>query len=451
MPDPLTGDNGLANEFLDGPDTGRPETDLVRALAGQGARLETLIRLLSAVSRLSGVPLRSARLSEAAGLVLEIIIEELSDVENASLLMYDPRERKIKLLAARGVTDDWVDGEEEFNRTLAFDPGQGLAGSVFVEGRPLFYNQGQPRTGLLLNPEMTSPKSLACLPLSALDSRLGVLNISFVAPQPFDHPQRRELIILGGVAANVIQALSLQEEVIDKAGQLRGQIKSKEEEIIRRLAVEAELRGSLEEKDVLLREIHHRVKNNLQIMSSLFYLQSQSTTDGRDLEILKECQDRVRSMALVHERLYQSDDLSQIELGEYLRQLGIMLGQSYGQAQRRIDLAIKTEPALVGVDTAIPLGLIATELVSNAFKHAYPDGGPGRIGLTLSRSGAMGLNLVVNDEGVGLPEGLNLTETGSLGLKLVNILVEQLGANLDVIREHGVEFRIRLDEPGLVN
>lgn len=201
------------------------------------------------------------------------------------------------------------------------------------------------------------------------------------------------------------------------------------------------LQDSVKEKEMLLKEIHHRVKNNLQIVSSLLSLQSTYIKDEQLREIFKESQNRIKSMSLIHEKLYKSEDLTSISFSDYVRVLAHDLVRSYG-ASDRITLTIDVEDISLGIDTAIPCGLIINELVSNSLEHAFPDGREGEITVTL-RSFDSGIELIVADNGVGIPEDVDFRNTESLGLRLVTILAEdQLQGSMSLQREGGTAFRI---------
>lgn len=213
------------------------------------------------------------------------------------------------------------------------------------------------------------------------------------------------------------------------------------------------MKAALREKEILLREIHHRVKNNLQVISSLLSLQADLVTDPRAIEMLKESQHRVRSMALVHEQLHRSPDLSRINFGEYVRSLTASLFSSYGIDSTRISLASRVADVFLPIDVAVPCGLMLQELVSNSIKHAFPGGRCGEIGIEMSRfpdrssagsrRGGSGWLLTVRDDGVGLPREASFETASSLGLRLVRILAEQLDGRVECLRRGGTEFRIR--------
>ena len=223
-------------------------------------------------------------------------------------------------------------------------------------------------------------------------------------------------------------------------------------DISERKQAEEQLRASLEEKEVLLKEIHHRVKNNLQVISSMLYLQSQNIRDKRIRESLKESQDRVRSMALVHEQLYESKNLAQIDFSRYIENVTDYLLQSYGIDKSLISLRIDTGNYLLGVDTAITCGLIISELVSNSLKHAFPSGKAnfihkGDILIALRPQEDNRLALVVGDNGIGLPKKIDFRNTDSLGLRLVHMLIRQLGGAVSIDRRNGTTFKITFERP----
>jgi PAS domain S-box-containing protein len=230
-----------------------------------------------------------------------------------------------------------------------------------------------------------------------------------------------------------------------RTGQMKGVIEYVRDITERKMAQDR-LQASLQEKEVLLREIHHRVKNNMQVISSLLNLQSRHIQDPAVLEMFKESQRRIRSMALIHERLYQSSDLSRIEFSQYLRNLATHLFHSYQVDSSRIQLRIEAEEVHLNINTAIPCGLIVNELVSNALKHAFPEGRSGHLDLDLHRRGGDGYVLRVKDDGVGFPENLDFRKTETLGMQIVSTLVRQIDGSIDLARKMGTEFTIRFEE-----
>jgi len=206
------------------------------------------------------------------------------------------------------------------------------------------------------------------------------------------------------------------------------------------------IKDSLVEKETLLREIHHRVKNNLQVISGLLNLQSHYIDDERVRTIYKESQNRIKTMALIHEELYQREDLARINLADYIRGLAENLMASYSIKGDRIRLNLDLADADIALDTAIPCGLIVNELVSNALKHAFPEGRPGKVRVSLSCTGGDSWELTVSDNGIGLPDGLDYTRTMSMGMQLVVVLAQQLNAELQYRGEAGTVFSLTFRE-----
>jgi two-component sensor histidine kinase len=202
-----------------------------------------------------------------------------------------------------------------------------------------------------------------------------------------------------------------------------------------------QIQASLREKDVLLKEIYHRVKNNLQVISSLLNLQSEYIKDKDDLEIFQQSQMRIESMALIHQKLYQSQDLAKIDFSEYIRDLVASLFSSYEVNTNVISLTVNAERILLSLDAAIPCGLIITELVSNSLKYAFPKGKTGEIAIELYVENNL-LNLKVQDNGIGLPPEFDLKNTTSLGLQLVDALTNQLSGEIQINYNSGVEVKI---------
>jgi PAS domain S-box-containing protein len=212
-------------------------------------------------------------------------------------------------------------------------------------------------------------------------------------------------------------------------------------DITEKKIAEEQLKESLKEKEVLLKEVHHRVKNNLQVISSILNLQSSYIDDDKILSILKESQDRIKSMSFIHESLYQSNDFSKINFSEYIVSLSKNLVHSYSYLDGLIDLEHEIEEVSLNLDTSIPCGLIVNELVSNALKYAFKDRLDGKIKINLSID-KKDVVLVVSDNGVGFPKNINFRETNSLGLQLVTTLVEQIDGTIEMKSKKGTTYTI---------
>lgn len=218
-------------------------------------------------------------------------------------------------------------------------------------------------------------------------------------------------------------------------------------DISERVHAEKLLRATLAEKETLLKEIHHRVKNNMQIIASLLSLQA-ATVDNPVIQAqFEDSQNRIRSMALVHERLYRSQDLGSIDLSLYMQDLvGHLIQSSFGQG-KSVNIVVEVGNLQLNIDQAVPCGLIVNELVSNALKYAFPDGRGGEVRIEVQCSVEGQYRLVVSDNGVGMPEGMDFRKTASLGLKLVNSLARQLGGTVEMNGMSGTVFVIQFSVP----
>jgi two-component system response regulator len=215
-------------------------------------------------------------------------------------------------------------------------------------------------------------------------------------------------------------------------------------DITKRKQAEAEIQESLREKEILLQEIHHRVKNNLQVISSLLDLQSQRLTDPTTLKMFQESQNRIKLMALVHETLYRSKDFAKINFADYVKNLTDFLFSAYKTESNNITLELEIDQVFINLDQAIPCAFIISELVSNSLKYAFTPQQKGTIKITIKARQNQWLQLVIADNGVGLPVDCNLNNISSLGLKLVQVLTEQLEGTLELDHRNGTHFTISL-------
>jgi len=209
----------------------------------------------------------------------------------------------------------------------------------------------------------------------------------------------------------------------------------------RKLA-EQRIKESLREKEMLLKEIHHRVKNNMAIISSLLQLQAGTFDDPNIVRVLQESHSRIRSMALVHEKLYQSENLSMIDLSEYINSLVLHISQLKSVDKNKISLKISAENIFLGIDLAIPCGLLMNELLTNAFKYAFPGDKTGEIRVRMRIKHNHAYELVISDNGVGLPGEIDIRNPTTFGMQLVHLLIQQLAGTIDIDREKGTTFTI---------
>lgn len=218
------------------------------------------------------------------------------------------------------------------------------------------------------------------------------------------------------------------------------------QDITERVEAEKSIKESLKEKELLLQEIHHRVKNNLQIISSLLNLQESYVNDPETVEVLKESQNRVLSMAMIHEMLYNSEDLSTINFLEYIQNLVYDLFNSYILKTDKMQLNLQVDDIYLNIETAVPLGLIISELVSNCLKYAFPEDKKGMITIDFHMIKEGEYQLIIEDDGVGLPQDIDMETTESLGLRLVESLVNQLDGTVELQRKQGTKYLIRFRE-----
>jgi PAS domain S-box-containing protein len=239
---------------------------------------------------------------------------------------------------------------------------------------------------------------------------------------------------------------TLKHPVFDARGEVGGVIVAMRD-ITARKAAEAALRQSLADRESLIKEIHHRVKNNLMIIQSLLKMQARDLSDEASRIPFTESQNRVRAMSMIHESLYNADDLVSVSIGEYVRGMATKLFEAYNVSTDAIRLTIDIPRDVhLDIDTVIPLGLILNELISNSLKHAFPEGRTGELRITMASVGEDEYALSVRDSGVGLPPGFDIARNASMGLQLVATLARQVQGRLMVTASGGTEFRIVMKE-----
>lgn len=273
------------------------------------------------------------------------------------------------------------------------------------------------------------------------------------------HPDDRETlqkhmekILSGGTDKQEIRLINADGDMIwvnifgepamDESGREVVGILGAAQDITKRKEAEQSIKSSLEEKEILLKEIHHRVKNNLQVISSILNLQLGYIEDKGLKVIFRESQDRIKSMALIHEKLYQTGELASIDFSEYVRDLTATVLRSYALPGSGVNIALDLADVRLDIDTSIQLGLILNELCSNAMKHAFPGGKGGELRIEFSSNEDDSCVLVVRDNGIGLPEDLDIRTAKSMGLQLIDSMATQLKGTLEVSRTDGTEFKL---------
>jgi PAS domain S-box-containing protein len=327
------------------------------------------------------------------------------------------------------------ESEERFRG--AFDSAPIGMALVSPEGRWLKVNRATCDIVGYPEEEMLRTTSQAITHPDDLESNLGFVRRALAGEVQSYQTEKRYFHKTGRVVS-VLLSVSL---VRDSSGEPLYFV-TQIEDISERKRAQAELIESLHEKEVMLREIHHRVKNNLAIVASLFQLQSVRATDAETVRILREAQDRVRSMALVHEHLYNSDSLAAIRFHEYARSLAEEVFQTYHLPDRTITLRTEIEPAALSVEQAIPCGLLLNELLTNCLKHAFAGGTSGEVLLKLRHEDGV-CSLSVADNGRGMPDDRDAGGVSSLGMQLIRSLTRQLGGRIEFVpREPGTEARL---------
>ncbi len=369
-------------------------------------------------------------------LLLEIVrsVQEAFNYYGVMMLLLD---KKKSLLEMKAIAGNYVD---IFPKEIKIEVGQGMIGQAASSGIT------QLSGDVSQNPHYVSfayekTKSELAVPIKRGKKVIGVLDIQSDDLDAFDEIDVKALETLSNQIATAIENARLYEKA--------------QQEISERKKAESQLSESLKEKEVLLKEIHHRVKNNMQVISSLLRLQSWQIKDEKMQEIFKGCQDRIKSMALIHEKLYQSEDLARIDFAEYVRSLTNNLFSMYRCGMEAVDIKLDMDKFYLDINTAIPLGLIVNELVSNSLKYAFPEKGAGgqereskdEIDISLCCENKGRVALVVRDNGVGLPPGFDYRKSESLGLQLVTDLVDQLDGSIELERKKGTAFVITFGIP----
>jgi two-component sensor histidine kinase/putative methionine-R-sulfoxide reductase with GAF domain len=360
-------------------------------------------------------------LNQALGMTMS-----LTSAREASLWLVDGESGELFLEAEQGIDDEAI-------RRMRLSVDDTMAGKVIKSGKSLRANRSSTndpikiKTGYIV-------EALLYVPLTHGGHTFGVLSAIHREPNKTFGPRDEKLLTaIADFTAIAVHNAKLYDQ--------------SQQEIAERARAEEMLRTALAEKEVLLREIHHRVKNNLQVITSLLNLEAGRIQDKQGIDVLQDSQSRIRAMALVHDHLYHSDNLSQIDFGSYVQTLINQVSYSHGAPIRHIDIRSNIENILLPLDIAIPCGLIINELVTNALEHAFPDGRHGSVRIEMKAQSKGRVVLVVSDDGVGVKPGFSLERAGSLGLTLVNTLAKQLDGHVALDRTVGTSFRISFSNP----
>jgi PAS domain S-box-containing protein len=408
--------------------------ELIRELDGRTQVEATLLRrnreLLS---------LQSAAAATVSSLDVPFVLEtvtweivSLLRVDGCAVYEWNQESDSISVLAEYGSTSWWEEASAVKTYDLAEHPRKKR---VLAERYAQQLTSSQPDidTAECAHMQAAGLKALLMLPMTFQGRVVGLVEIGDGQDERTFTDHEISLIqLLADQAASAIENARLYEHA--------------QEEIAERKRAEAQIRASLKEKEVLLQEIHHRVKNNLQVVSSLLNLQSRGIQDEATLEMFQESQNRIQSMALIHEKLYRSQDLARIDLAEYVRNLATDLVRTYRAQSGPVNLKINAADVFLSIDKAVPCGLIVNELICNALKHAFSarrsNAEENEIRVDLSSDHEQQVTLVVGDNGVGFPKDLDFQTLDSLGLRLINTLIGQLEGAIELNSNDGAEFKI---------
>lgn len=338
-------------------------------------------------------------------------LSEVLDTTNFFLALYD---ENTDLLTLPYEVD-------QIDKHTSFPPGKTLSAYVIKTGKAILAKQDTieelTSQGYI---ELVGSPSLVWMgaPLKIGANTIGVIALqSYTDPELYDENDLNILEFVSYEIARTVDAKKAEEHI----------------------------KKSLAEKETMLQEIHHRVKNNLQVISSLLSIQARDSQDPNTLDLLRESQNRVKSMAIIHQKLYEGNDLTHIDFQAYIRSLVNYLVSSYRIDTSRIGLQYDIKDAYLNLSTAIPCGLILNEIISNALKYAFPDN-TGNIFIRLHNLGEGLYEMIVKDDGKGFSRSSDISESSTLGLNLINIFTQQLHGELDLRSDNGVEYRIRFHE-----
>ncbi|MDA2919004.1 GAF domain-containing protein [Desulfobacterota bacterium AH_259_B03_O07] len=398
---------------------------------------------------------QSIDLQEVLENAVDEIIKNLDSVDKVSIHQVEGKEVVIK--AYRGTPAWYID------RAGRIPYPNGYTWRVIMDGKPRYCPDADQDSYIVPAGRELGIKSYLSMPIHFGGDTIGAINVNSFHKNAFDDDELKLLEIVANqieVAINIArqtEALRNSEDALQKTNEeLELRVKERTQKLseinkelkkenAKRRSAEEHTKKSLQEKEILLREIQHRVRNNLQIVTGLLYLQSGQFKDKEINNAFNETQNRVRSMALIHEHIYQSKDLRSINFGDYVRNIGTYLLNSYGIKPKDIRLKIKIRNASMNADKAILCGLIVNELISNALKHAFPNGKEGEICIELDSLNSNCV-LTVSDNGIGFPKDLKYRKAKSLGLQLLTALTDQLDGSIKINRRSGTSFKITFPE-----
>lgn len=377
--------------------------------------------------------LKRAKYAQPSIILLDVLMPGIDGYETCRLLKHDPETKDIPIIfmTALSSTEDKVKGFK--------------VGAVDYITKPIQPEEVLARINLHLE------RSFMTTILAEQNSRLSLEIEQRKKTQQQLNQSNQKL------QAEINERIHIQQELkklndeleirVDKrTAQLTKTNSLLQQEISERKQAEAKVRSSLEEKEILLKEIYHRVKNNLLVVSSLLEMQSNCFDDPEITKVFRNSQHRLHSMALIHEQLYQSKNLKQLNFAKYLHALTKKLSESYDTSAEGVEIIMEVESIDLNLETAHTCGLIVNELIANSLEHGFEGKPGGNIWLELKQVEGDGITLQIRDDGIGIPDDIDFFNSDSLGLKLVRILTRQLEGELNVKRDQGTCFTIQFSE-----
>ncbi len=377
--------------------------------------------------------LKRAKYAKPGLILLDVLMPGLDGYETCRRLKDAPETRDIPVIfmTALSSTEDKVKGFEVGAVdyvTKPFQPEEVLA-RIKLHLQLRFMTQTLSQKNQTLEWEIQQRKTA--------ETRLKTINYQLQQEIEERLTAQESLKKLNEELENIVEKRTI--ELININRQLK-------QENIERQQVETQVRKALKEKEILLKEIHHRVKNNLLVVSSLLAFQTEFIKDEAIIKMFDNSQNRIHSMALIHEQLYRSHNLKNIDFSQYIKSLIDQLSATYNISQAPLEFSIFTQPVLVNIETAHPCGLIVNELIANALEHGFPNNRKGKIFVSLQKQKDCSIVLKIKDNGVGFPANLDFHHTESLGLQLVSTLIEQLEGEITLDRTEGTCFTISFSE-----
>jgi PAS domain S-box-containing protein len=397
------------------------------------------------INRISQVIHRSINFKDVLDNTVEAINNSIDVVDNVSIYLVEGQEALIK---AHSGAPNWY-----IEKVGRIPYGTAYTWNTIKSGKLNYCNDTD--NDNLIGPAgiLLGIKSFVSIPIKFDNNIIGVINVASFRKNVF---KEEDISLLNLVASQVSMVMEngrqseelqqtyniLEERVKERTLELLRSNALLREEIEKRIRAEIEIKKSLQEKEILLKEVQHRVKNNLQVISSMLDLQTDYVKDSGVSKLFIEAQKRVKSMALVHEQMYQSEVLTDLDFTQYIENLGNYLFKIYGVNTKKISMNIDIKEANIDFNRAILLGLIVNELISNSLKYAFPDDLAGQVKVKLDSEDDYFI-LTASDNGVGLPKNFRLRQTKSLGLQLVQALTNQLKGSIKIDRRKGTRFKIK--------